>query len=69
LRAGLREDREDLDGLVRDVIEHPYLADTQPKLRFAQTPEPLDSGSALLRRLVPQMSLQCISDLSANARG
>jgi hypothetical protein len=65
LRAGFREDCEDLDGLVRDVIEHPYLADTHPKLRLAQTPEPLDAASALLRRLMPEMSFQCISEPGA----
>jgi hypothetical protein len=58
--VGLREDREDLDRLVRDVIEHPYLANAQPELGFPEPPEPLDPALALLSRLMPEVSFERI---------
>jgi hypothetical protein len=39
---GLRDDREDLDRFVRDVIEHPHSSDPQAILRLIQAPETLD---------------------------
>jgi hypothetical protein len=50
---GLRDDREDLDGFVRDVIEHPHFSNPQAILRLTQAPEALDPALACPGRLVP----------------
>jgi hypothetical protein len=65
LRLGFGDDREDFDGGLCDVIEHPYLVNPQAILRLTETFEPLDPASADLRRLVSQMALQSISQSSS----
>jgi hypothetical protein len=39
----LRDDREDLDFLADDVIEHPELVHPKPELRLRQATQPLDA--------------------------
>jgi hypothetical protein len=57
---GFRDDREDLDGFVRDVIEHPHFSNPQAILRLTQAPEALDPALAYPGRLVPQVPFQGI---------
>jgi len=64
LRFGFRDDREDFNRCFRNVIEHPDVADSQPKLRTAYAAEPLDSTLADLRRLEPEVAFQSISNLA-----
>src|SRR5213083_3596981 len=45
-RFGLRDDREDLDGLTRDVIKYPHFPHPEPILRLAQAPQALDPALA-----------------------
>src|SRR6266446_2760165 len=52
-RFGFGDDGEDLDRLACDVIEHPDVVHSEPKLRAAQPPEPLD---AALTGLGPQQA-------------
>src|SRR5579863_6351677 len=67
LRAGLafRDDREDLDFLVSDVIEDAYLVDTEPKLGASQAAQALDSTPGRFGWVIPEMPLQCVHDRSA----
>src|SRR5438093_13037775 len=53
-------DGEDLDRLVSDVIEHPDVIHSEPKLRVAQPPEPLDAALTHLGRFLAQMRFQCV---------
>src|SRR6187401_309364 len=55
LGFGLRDDREDLDFRLCNVIEHPDVAHAQSVLRLAETAESLDPTLADLRRFVRQM--------------
>ena len=43
---GFRDDREDLDGFARDVIEHPHFPNPKAVLRLTQAPEALDPALA-----------------------
>src|SRR5207244_11045969 len=45
-RFGLRDDREDLDGLTRHVIKYPHFPHPEPLLRLAQAPPALDPALA-----------------------
>src|SRR5919108_6093834 len=45
---GFRDDREDLDGFPRDVIEHPHFPDPKTILRLTQAPQAFDPALALL---------------------
>jgi hypothetical protein len=54
------DDGEDLDRLVRDVIEHPDVIHSEPKLRAAQPPEPPDATLTHLGRLATQMRFECV---------
>jgi hypothetical protein len=65
---GLRDDREDFNGFVRDVIEHPQVSYSQPKLRLPQSAEPSDPAPAHFPGLVPQVRFERISDLGSQAR-
>src|SRR5947199_10142397 len=56
-RFGLRDDREDLDGLTRDVIKYPHFPHPEPILRLAQPPQPLAPAPAHPAGLVPQLPL------------
>ena len=58
LRFG--DDGEDLDRLARDVIEHPDVIHSEPKLRAAQPPEPLDAALTHPSWLMTQMRFECI---------
>jgi hypothetical protein len=40
----LRDDREDLDFLAADVIEHPELVNPKPELRLRQPTQTLDTA-------------------------
>ncbi len=53
-RVFLRDDREDFDGFMRDIIEHSDLPDPEPILRLAQAPQALDAALAHSGRLVAQ---------------
>lgn len=58
LRFG--DDGEDLDRLARDVIEHPDVIHSEPKLRAAQPPEPLDAALTYPSWVMTQMRFDCI---------
>jgi len=60
---GFRDDREDLDGFARDVIEHPHFSNPQAILRLTQAPEALDPALAYPGRLVPQVPFQGVPHL------
>jgi hypothetical protein len=62
LHFGLRDDREDLDLRLCNVIEHPDVANSQAILRLAQTPESLDPTPADLHRFVCQMNVKRLLD-------
>lgn len=66
-RLGLafRDDGEDLDRFVRDVIEHPGFVNAQPELGPAQPPKALDAALADLGRFVAQVPLDAVPDLRA----
>jgi hypothetical protein len=65
LRLGLRDDREDLDFLVGDVIEHPCLTHPKSVLGLSEPLEALDPALAQLRRLEPKMQLDTIPNLGS----
>jgi hypothetical protein len=53
LGLGFRDDREDLDFFVGDVIENAYLFNAEAILRLSESAKALDSTLGDLRRLVP----------------
>ena len=66
LGFGLRDDREDLDFRLCNVIEHPDVANAQSVLRLAETAESLDPILADLCRVVRQMRLKRLRDARTN---
>jgi len=66
---GFRNDREDFDGFVGDIIEDPNFAHTKTKLWLAHTPEPLDPALAHLSGFVAKMRFDRVSDLGAPSCG
>jgi hypothetical protein len=69
LRLALRDDREDFDGFVPDVIEHPDVAYSEAELWFRHPSQSLDSTPAHLGWLVSQVRLQRIAELGALSCG
>ena len=65
LRLRLRDDREDLDFLVGDVIEHPYLTHPKSVLRLVEPLQALDPALAELRRFESKMQLDTIPHLGS----
>src|SRR5258705_13258480 len=63
------DDREDFDGFVRDVIEHPDFAHTEAELWLAKTPKPLDPAFAPLSGLVAEVRFDRVPDFCAPACG
>lgn len=61
----LRDDGEDLDRAVRDVIEHPNVIDAEPVLRAAHPPESLHAALTGPCRLVPEKSVKRVADRGA----
>jgi hypothetical protein len=59
----LRDDPEDFDGFVRDVIEHPDVAYPEAELRFCHPPQSLDPAPAHPGWLVSQVGFQRIAEL------
>jgi hypothetical protein len=59
-RFGFADDGEDLDRLACDVIEHPDIIHSKPKLRAAHPSEPLDTAPTYLGRFVTEMGFQRI---------
>lgn len=57
-RFGLRDDREDFDRFVRDVIEHPYLPHPKAVLWPTDAPRAFDPALAHPGRLVAQVPLE-----------
>ena len=53
----LRYDRQNLHPRFSHVVEHADIAYSQSKLRTREAAQPLDPALALLRRFMPQMSL------------
>ena len=68
LRLGLPNDRKDFDGRFRNVIEYPYVIDSEPILWSAQATQPLDTAPADLLRFMSQVALEGIPDPTADAR-
>jgi len=66
LRFGLRDNCEDLDLRLCNVIEHPDVANAQAILRLAQAPEALDPTLADLRRLVRHVYDERLRDARPN---
>jgi hypothetical protein len=64
-RFCLGDDREDLDGFARDVIEHPHFSNPEAILRLAQAAEAFDPALAYPGRLVPQVPFEGIPDLGS----
>ena len=62
LGVRFRDDREDLDLRLCNVIEHPDVSDPQAILRLAHPPEPLDPTLADLCRLVRQVHVERLYD-------
>src|SRR5436309_2524882 len=60
-----RDDREDLDGFARDVIEHPHFPDPEAILRLAHAPQPFDPALAHPGGLVPQVPFEGVPHLGA----
>ena len=58
----LRDDREDLDGCLCNVIKHPDLVYPEAILRPLHAPKPLDATPTDLGGLVPQVLFDCASD-------
>ena len=58
----LRDDGEDFDCRLRDVIEHPDLVNPEPVLWPIDTAQALDAGPAQLGRLVAQVQLDGVPD-------
>ena len=55
---GFRDDREDLDGFAREVIEHPHFPNPKAILRLTQAAEALDPALAYPGWFVPQVPLK-----------
>src|SRR2546426_3919475 len=64
-RFGFRDDREDLDGFARDVIEHSHFPDPEAILRLAHAPQPFDPALAHPGGLVPQVPFEGVPHLGA----
>jgi hypothetical protein len=60
LRFGLRDDGEDFDRTLGNVIEHPNVIHAQTVLGLTEAPEPLDAASTGLRWLESKVALQRI---------
>jgi len=65
VRFGLRDDGEDLDFLVGDVIEHPNLTHPKSVLRLVEPLRALDPALAELRRLESKVQLDTIPYLGS----
>src|SRR3989442_14103358 len=63
--CGFRDDREDLDGFARDVIEHSHFPGPEAILRLAHAPQPFDPALADPGGLVPQVPLEGVPHLGA----
>ena len=63
----LRDDREDFDGFVPDVIEHPHFAYAEAVLRFVHASEPFYPALAHPLRLMAQMRFNGLADLGAQS--
>jgi hypothetical protein len=68
LRLGFRDDCEDFEGFVRDVMEHPDLSDPEAELRFAHATKSLDAALACLSGLVAQVRFDRLLDLGTPVR-
>src|SRR5213594_13136 len=66
-RLGLPNDRKDFDRRFGNVIEYPYVIDSEPILWSAQATQPLDTDPADLLRLMSQVALEGIPDPTADA--
>lgn len=62
----LRDDGEDFDSILGDVIEHPDPANTESIPRTTEAAEPLDSAPAHSLRLAAEMDLECVTSLRPN---
>ena len=65
MRSGFRDDCEDFDDFVLDVIEHLDVAHSETKLRLSEATQPLDTALAHLPGLVPQVRFQGVPNLRA----
>lgn len=65
LGLGFRNDREDLDFFVGDVIENAYLFNAEAVLRLSEPTKALDAAFGRLRRLVPEVRPDGILDRCA----
>jgi hypothetical protein len=68
LRLGFPDDGKDLDRFGFDVIEHPRIFNPKPVLRPLQATQPLDTASAQLGGLVPEMTLDSVPHLRTQMR-
>jgi len=57
---GLRDDGEDFNGFVRNVIEHSHLSNPEAILGLAQTPQTFDPALAHPGRFVAQVPFEGI---------
>jgi hypothetical protein len=57
LGFALRDDREDFDGCLSNVIEHPSLVNPEPVLRPLQAAQPFDPAATELGGLMAQVLL------------
>jgi hypothetical protein len=64
-----RDDGEDLDSFVRDVIEHPHFSNPKPILRLTQAPQALDPALAHPGRLVSQVPFQRVPNFGPMVPG
>jgi hypothetical protein len=67
-RFGFVEDREDLDPVFFDVIEHPHLSDSEPVLGTSEAAKTLDTAAAEFLRLMAQMALDRVDYLPSKMR-
>jgi hypothetical protein len=67
-RFGFVDDREDLDPVFFDVIEHPHFSDSEPVLRTGEAAKTLDSAAAELLWLMAQMALDRVDYLPSKMR-
>ncbi len=66
LGLGLRDDCEDFDFLVGDVIEHPDLPHSQAVLWLLEAAKPLNAALAQLRWFVPKVQLDAVPDFCSS---
>lgn len=64
-RFGFRDDREDLDGFARDIVEHPHFPDPEAILRLAQATQAFDPALAHAGGFVPQVPFEGVPDFGS----